>query len=257
VGDRNPQAIEDWYYAVWSYNGFAFQNHPLNPRFPAWPRTPYSCGPSDDGFSHDRSQYPYQELVFGCMANPPQPDGTPLWEAQEVNLPDLSLVEFAQPLSVENFVCDTTDSCFTRMDLPRPAGAHQDPTPTTGDRAKIIGAPTLEVSTTAIDIMARPDTPSEPQKVTVTNAGTGILVWAVTSSVPWLQVSAPNGVALGGNLGGANSPLTVQANMAGLPRGRYVAELTLEAPYAAGSPKVITVTVNTYAQSFVPGIAKS
>jgi hypothetical protein len=191
------------------------------------------------------------------MANPPQRDGTPLWGAQQVNLPDLSLVEFAQPLSVENFVCDTTDSCFTRMDLPRPAGAHQDPTPTTGDRAKIIGAPTLEVSTTAIDIMARPDTPSEPQKVTVTNAGTGILVWAVTSSVPWLQVSAPNGVALGNNLGGANSPLTVQANMAGLPRGRYVAELTLEAPYAAGSPKVITVTVNTYAQSFVPGIAKS
>jgi hypothetical protein len=45
--------------------------------------------------------------------------------------------------------------------------------------------------------------------------------------------------------------------MADLPRGRYVAQLTLEAPYAAGNPKVVTVTVDTYAQSFVPGIAKS
>jgi hypothetical protein len=115
----------------------------------------------------------------------------------------------------------------------------------------------LEVSTITIDIMARPDTPSEPQKIAVTNAGTGILVWTVTSSVPWLQLSAPNGIALGSNLGSATSPLTVQANMAGLPRGRYVAQLTFEAPYAADNPKVVTVTVSTYAQSFVPGIAKS
>jgi hypothetical protein len=242
---------------VWSYNGFAFQNHPLNARFPAWPRTSYSCGPDDDGFSHDRSQYPYQELVWGCMTHPPEPDGAPLWQAQEVNLPDLSLVEFAQPLSPENFVCDTLDVCFTRMDLPRPVGAHEDPTPATGDRSKIIGAPVLAVGATAIDILARPDTPSESQKVTVTNAGTGVLVWTVTSSVPWLQVSIPSGVALGSNLGTASSSLTVRANMAGLPRGRYVAQLTFEAPYAAGGPKVVNVTVTTYAQSYVPGISKS
>jgi len=257
VGDRNPRAIEDWYYAVWSYNGFAFQNHPLNSRFPAWPRTPYSCGPSDDGFSHDRSQYPYQELVYGCMTHPPEPDGEPLWEKQPVTPPDLSLVEFAQPLGVENFVCDNGDDCYTRMDMPRPAGAHEDPTPATGDRSRIIGAPVLEVDTTAIDIMARPDTPSEPEEVEVTNAGTGILVWTVTPSVPWLQVSVPSGVALGSSLGGAGSELTVQANMAGLPRGQYAAELTFEAPYAAGGPKVVTVTVTTYAQSYVPGITKS
>jgi hypothetical protein len=257
VGDRNPRAIEDWYYAVWSYNGFVFQNHPLNPRFPAWPRTSYSCGPSDDGFSHDRSQYPYQELVFGCMAHPPEPDDEPLWEGLQVTLPDLSLVEFAQPLSLENFVCDNGDDCYTRMDMPRPAGAHEDPTPATGDRSKIIGAPMLGVDSTDIEIMARPDTPSEPEEVKVTNVGTGVLVWTVTPSVPWLQVSLPSGVALGSELGGAGTELTVQANMAGLPRGEYVGELVFEAPYAAGTPKVVTVTVTTFAQSYVPGITKS
>ena len=31
AGDGNPAVLEDWYYAIWSYNGFAFSNHPLNP----------------------------------------------------------------------------------------------------------------------------------------------------------------------------------------------------------------------------------
>ena len=29
VGNRDPAVIEDWYYALWGYNGFAFKNHPL------------------------------------------------------------------------------------------------------------------------------------------------------------------------------------------------------------------------------------
>ncbi|MCB9485342.1 MAG: hypothetical protein R3B97_00290 [Dehalococcoidia bacterium] len=31
AGTGDPSALEDWYYAIWSYNGFAFSNHPLNP----------------------------------------------------------------------------------------------------------------------------------------------------------------------------------------------------------------------------------
>ncbi|NIN67101.1 MAG: hypothetical protein GTO63_20880, partial [Anaerolineae bacterium] len=33
VGNRNPEIVEDWYYAVWSYHGFTFRNHPLNPDY--------------------------------------------------------------------------------------------------------------------------------------------------------------------------------------------------------------------------------
>ncbi len=32
VGNRDVSVIEDWYYALWGYNGFAFKNHPLEPR---------------------------------------------------------------------------------------------------------------------------------------------------------------------------------------------------------------------------------
>ena len=31
AGQGDPAIVEDWYYAIWSYNGFAFSNHPLNP----------------------------------------------------------------------------------------------------------------------------------------------------------------------------------------------------------------------------------
>jgi hypothetical protein len=191
------------------------------------------------------------------MNHPPDPDGEPLWEEQPVTLPDLSLVEFADPLSLENFACEDGSDCYGRMDMPRPAGAHEDPTGATGDRSRIIGAPMLGLDSTGLEIMARPDTPSEPKEIEVTNVGSGILVWKVTPSVAWLQVSLPAGVALGGEMGGAASELTVRANMAGLPRGEYVGELVFEAPYAAGGPKVVSVTVTTFAQSYVPGITKS
>jgi len=257
VADRNPEVIEDWYYAIWGYNGFVFVNHPLNPRFPAWPRTPYSCGPFDDGFGHDRSQYPYQELVMGCMAHPPEPEGAALWQALEVTPPDLSQVDFAEALKVSNFACDSPNYCYDDMDMPRPADSHMDPTEVGGDRSAIVGSPVLEVSTLNVEMTAHPQGLSQPHEVTISNAGTGLLVWRATPSASWLQLSANQGLALSKQLGGDTSALTIQASLAGLPKGEYVGTITLEAPYGGGNPKTITVTVNARAQSFVPGITKS
>jgi hypothetical protein len=257
VGDRNPEVIEDWYYAIWGYNGFAFQNHPLNPRFPAWPRTSYSCGPFDDGFGHDRSAYPYQELVYGCMSHPPQPDGLPLWEPQEVSLPDLSLTEFAEPLNLGNFVCDDAHYCYDGMDLPRPAGAHYDSAAVGGDVSKIVGSPRLEVNTLDVTFAGDPQDLGPPQEVAISNRGTGILVWTASPSNSWIQLSSPQGVALGTDADDLTSTLIIQPNMAGLLVGSYVGTLTVEAPYAEGNPRIITVAVQIQARSFVPGIVKS
>jgi hypothetical protein len=87
VGSRNSQIIEDWYYALWGYNGFASKNHPLShdPN-----RPPYLCNGTQP-----RSNYPYQELVFGCIAHPPVRGGVPLWPAQQVTLPNLADPAFA------------------------------------------------------------------------------------------------------------------------------------------------------------------
>jgi len=257
VADRTPQVIEDWYYAIWGYNGFVFVNHPLNPRFPAWPRTSYSCGPFDDGFGHDRSQYPYQELVLGCIAHPPEPEDSPLWQALEVALPDLSHRDFAEALKLENFACDSPDYCYDNMDMPRPADSHLDPTEVDGDRSAIVGAPALEVSILNVELTARPEGLSQSAEVTISNPGTGLLVWTATPSASWLQLSAKQGLALGKDLGGDTSTLGIQANLAGMPKGKYVGTITVEVPYARDNIKTITVTVSVRAQSFVPGITKS
>jgi hypothetical protein len=126
-----------------------------------------------------------------------------------------------------------------------------------GDRSTVVGAPVLEVSTLNLELTARPEGLSQSAEVTISNARSGLLVWIATPSASWLQLSAKQGLALGGDLGGDTSTLTIQANLAGMPKGKYVGTIVVEAPYTGGSLKTIMVTVSVRAQSFVPGITKS
>jgi hypothetical protein len=64
VGDNEVDVMEDWYYAVWAYNGFCYCNNPNNPKF-ASPRPPYN-GPG----TLARANYPYQEIVWGVVQYP-------------------------------------------------------------------------------------------------------------------------------------------------------------------------------------------
>jgi hypothetical protein len=77
VGD--PAAIEDWYYAIWSYNGFAFVNHPLNPTKDPLRGSVWNCGdPHAPGYGvFNRGDYTYVEDVYGCVRFPPMPKGVP------------------------------------------------------------------------------------------------------------------------------------------------------------------------------------
>ena len=85
VGSGNPDLIEDWYYAVWSYNGFVSSNHPDGR---SALRGEYSCNGSDS-FNHNRTEFPYQELVLGCVKHPPLVGGVALWPSIPVSLPAL------------------------------------------------------------------------------------------------------------------------------------------------------------------------
>jgi len=73
AGTGDPAALEDWYYAVWSYNGFAFSNHPLNPSRNPLRGDVWHCGEKTaPGFGpFVRSDYTYPELVYGCLRYPP------------------------------------------------------------------------------------------------------------------------------------------------------------------------------------------
>lgn len=61
VGDRNPEIVEDWYSALWAYNGLSYKNNPNNPTYAAG-RGPYD--PQNGG------SYPYQERIYGWMEFP-------------------------------------------------------------------------------------------------------------------------------------------------------------------------------------------
>ncbi len=77
IGNGDPAVIENWYYAIWAYNGWGWVNNPNNPRFTRT-GTPAT----------DPSSYPYQERVLYLVAHPPRDsDGNPLWKAVPVTLP--------------------------------------------------------------------------------------------------------------------------------------------------------------------------
>lgn len=82
IGDGDPGKVENWYYALWAYNGWGWANNPNNPRFTRQ-GTPAT----------DPTSYPYQERVLYLVSHPPvDKDGNPLWKAVKVWMPSRTLV---------------------------------------------------------------------------------------------------------------------------------------------------------------------
>lgn len=85
VGDRQLDVIEDWYFATWAYNGFAFSNNPNNPAYPA-DRKPYR-----DPGGLSAGNYPYQEKIWGLVRVPyglKEKAGVAGYKAYPVSFPD-------------------------------------------------------------------------------------------------------------------------------------------------------------------------
>jgi hypothetical protein len=107
LGHHDPHIVEDWYFAVWAFNcygtdcpSYGVHNDPDDPALP-WPRPVYN---SHDQLSSSTnlgfSDYPYQELVYGLVANPPTADGHLLWRGIPVQLPPHGSVGFPTPHAV-------------------------------------------------------------------------------------------------------------------------------------------------------------
>ena len=244
VGSRDSRIIEDWYYALWGYNGFARQNHPLShdPN-----RPPYLC----DG-TQPRSNYPYQELVFGCVAHPPVRGGVALWPAQEVHLPDP-----ADPANGGLYgpgAWDAFNACSQNlqcsgMNIPTPNPWHEDPTPISMNRSQLFGDPVMSVSTGGLVFDAVPGGEALGQNVSIANAGSGLLAWRLTGSASWLKTTRLQGVSLGANLGTVTQTVNAYASAAGLGPGTYSGELIAESLWASGVPVRIPVTLRVSLQA--------
>jgi hypothetical protein len=112
IGSGDPTAIEDWYYALWAYNGWGWVNNPNNPRFTRT-GTP---GTNPTGF-------PYQERVLYLVAHPPRDaDGNPLWRPVPVWMPPASTIGGSphsyKPKTVHREGAAAFDASFTVPPLP-------------------------------------------------------------------------------------------------------------------------------------------
>ena len=248
----HPSVLENWYFAVWGYNGFTGpgsnkSNHPLDPIYGAWPRPAFSCSPAGDGKGHNRSNYPYQELVFGCAANPPVIEGKQLWAGQTISLPDLNNPIWRNSLNMQNFVYP-----YAKMDMYTPPPFHLDqtPAPDPNNRTRILGTPSMILSKTDVRVGFSPGATgsSTSETVDVANSGTGVLSWYATASVPWLTISPYTGVAVGTDLPCATGNpcdrvghLDVSVDPAKTPQGRQTATIQIK---ALGSNQVQTVNVD-------------
>ena len=255
----DPALIENWYFAVWSYNGFTgpgsrMSNHPADPGFGSWPRPAYRC----DG-QQARNRYPYQELVWGCMASPPVLSGQPVWDAVPATLPDLTDPRYFAALSPSTFSFP-----HTGMDMPTPQPAHEDAVPdiAANYRAQALGNPLLHVE--APRIVLRTDGPPTEARATirVRNVGSGILSWAVQPPDGWLVVDPPAGVALGPGLPCSEpcsrvAEVTITVNPTLLPAAAATGTLVITSPNSSSRAVTIPIEVQADFEVGAPGTSRA
>jgi uncharacterized protein (TIGR03437 family) len=87
------------------------------------------------------------------------------------------------------------------------------------------------------------------QTVNITNAGAGSLAWSAASGSSWLTVSPNSGTGSG--------TLTLGINPAGLTAQTYTGAITVTAPGAANSPRIVSVTLTVNAAPASPVVVSA
>lgn len=255
--NADPALIENWYYAIWAYNGFTGpgsrqSNHPLDPNL-AWPRSDYRC----DG-TQSRTRYPYQELVYGCVTNPAERGGSDLWSAVPVTLPDFTQPQFFNAMRLASFSFP-----YREMDIPTPQPAHQTATSSlpANIRSQLLGTPSLNVNGGSITIHVNGTPAQASATIRVVNPGSGLLSWSAIPSDSFLIVDPPAGIATGSGItctagGCPNGEITVTINPTLLPASRATGTITITSPNATGS-KTINVQVFAEFEVAAPGTSRA
>tara|TARA_Y100000996_G_scaffold393583_1_gene357235 strand:- start:22 stop:1371 length:1350 start_codon:yes stop_codon:yes gene_type:complete len=256
--DSQTEILENWYYATWAYNGFTgygsySSNHPLDPSF-TWPRSQYSCSGTQ---SHN--EFPYQELVWGCIKNPPTINGTPLWSPIPITLPDLFSTEVNSALSPGNFYPP-----YANMDIKTPAPWHTEVTPANflQEEAKLIGRPILSVPPRSHTIRMNSPAAITWVDIPIRNSGSGLSTWRAKSSVGFLVVNPPAGIAPGDNLTCTaascdTTSLRIEVNPTLLPASYATGVVSIWSPNEKSAPIEITINVVADFELTFPGSSKN
>ncbi len=234
VGDRNPKAVENWYYALWAYYSFSPSQSPANPDYP-WPRPTYNSRECLSSPAHcTYADYPYQELVLGVVRNPAirgiHPDGTPayLWTAVPVQLPSRGLfLRARRPHKPRRLL-------WPPPDLPVVENPSVDRTRS--------GVPMLSLDPGVLTVHVTTRDPATlfQTATIIQQSGAGVLsphieVQTDGPTDDWLDWSVTSVIA--------PAKLLVSYNPAHMAPGAYSARFSIMSKVALGSPQEFTLTV--------------
>jgi PKD repeat protein len=124
-----------------------------------------------------------------------------------------------------------------QADMTRPVTCSSDP-----------GAPALSVAPASLSFTGQQGGANPGAKtIDLANTGAGTLDWSISDDAPWLTVSPAGG-------SGARS-VTVTPDLSGLTAGTYSANITISAPGASGSPRVVPVALTVDPPASAPALS--
>jgi hypothetical protein len=204
VGNGDSSTVENWYYALWAYNGWGWVNNPNNPRF-ARLGTPAA----------NPASYPYQERVLYLVSHPPHDSaGNPLWKAVSVSLPRRSLI-------------GSTPHPYS------PPTVHHDPPPTSAANyqpARLATSSPDQIQTVSVKIVntgTQPWLSTGPTQISLTYH------LFTTAGNPWTAISpfSAGVVAFG------QTPVAIPHDV--LPGSSITLRVPVHAPKTAGTYRVV------------------
>ncbi len=111
IGNNDPTVVEDWYYAVWAYNGWGEDNNPNHICQQGDPPNHKCYDPNRAPFvgseNQDPNDWPYQEVIWGYAANPP----LSLWQPMALTLPPTASITYPNPPTHINRPSPAHTSC--------------------------------------------------------------------------------------------------------------------------------------------------
>jgi hypothetical protein len=111
-------------------------------------------------------------------------------------------------------------------------------------------SPKLGVNSLAINLQfAEGDSKTVTRNITFMNEGEGVMIWAVTKTVPWMWMEEADGVLEKGY----SKTLDIFIAPAGMAPGTYKANINIEGAAAKNSPQTVVVTMVITPAAPAPG----
>lgn len=210
VTPNDPKIAEDWYFALWGYNGLATKNNPNT--HPETLGTYYN----PDNPAYPRANYAYQEIVLGYALYPRKgPDGTPRWPSTRI-----THIDFSE-------ICSACGNPGSSLVVSRPSSEHSGDCVAAGPdwAAQFVAQSFPPASKGAVTLQ-----PGESAAAYVELKNVGLKTWNSNTKLATTEPRDRASAFAGSDWAAPNRPAAVTGTVA--PGGTYRFSFTFKAPPA-------------------------